>query len=119
MGCHRLRVVNDLLKSRRNQEGLRVFHELEQFCAWAYLWADRSFELRWLGRTVGFGPLVPRPQARCAFMAWPTTKFEIRMHRCKPIPTSGGEMPDGGRRTMCLSTPPSRLPMLPVTGTAV
>jgi hypothetical protein len=55
MGCHRLRVVNDLLKSRRDQEGLRVFHELEQFCAWAYLWADHSFELRWLGRTVGFG----------------------------------------------------------------
>jgi len=52
----RVRLVNDSVLARRDStSGLRTFCALEQLCAWVYLWADRGFELKWLGMGEGFG----------------------------------------------------------------
>jgi len=57
-GQLRICISDDAMASRRAQDGLRVLHDLEQFTAWAYLWATDWLELRWLGMEVGFGIFI-------------------------------------------------------------
>jgi hypothetical protein len=63
-GHLRVRLTKDAVAGH-DSSGAPVFVSLEQLCAWVYLWADRGFELQWLGMEVGFGVFFTsaRPQA--------------------------------------------------------